>query len=118
MATVRQCRAALGRLSKQLDGVDPELREKHVPSRTVLVRIRDLEVVYTARLDPAGVHDLAQCADAEEVPEADVRLALDSDDLIALADGEDDFLAAWLRGRIHVSASMRDMLRLRSLVGL
>jgi predicted lipid carrier protein YhbT len=117
MATVQQCRAALGRLSKQLDGVDPDLRVKHVPSRTVLCRIRDLEVAFTARLDPDGVHDLVQCKGADE-PAADVRLSIDSDDLLALADGTDDFLTAWLRGRIHVSASMRDMLRLRSLVGM
>ncbi len=117
MATVRQCRAALGRLSKQLDSVPAELREKHVPSRTVLVRIRDLDVSYTARLDPAGVHDLTQCGAGGD-PQADVRLALDSDDLIALSNREDDFLAAWLRGRVHVSASMRDMLRLRAFFGL
>ncbi|MGN6472408.1 MAG: SCP2 sterol-binding domain-containing protein [Mycobacteriales bacterium] len=73
--------------------------------------------MFTARLDPDGVHDLAQCAAADE-PVADVRLSLDSDDLVALANGSDDFLAAWLRGRVHVSASMRDMLRLRSLFGL
>lgn len=41
-----------------------------------------------------------------------------SDDLIALADGEDDFISAWLHGRIQVSAPMRDMLRLRSVLGL
>ncbi|HWC34130.1 MAG TPA: SCP2 sterol-binding domain-containing protein [Mycobacteriales bacterium] len=117
MATVRQCRAAISRLTKQLDGVDPALREKHVPQRVVLCRVRDLDVVFTARLDADGVHDLAQCDPADE-PAADVRLAMDSDELIALANGTEDFLTGWLRGRIHVSASMRDMLRLRSLFGL
>ena len=117
MATVRQCRAAIGRLTKQLDGVDPGLREKHVPKRTVACRVSDLEVTFTARLDPDGVHDIAQCP-AADTPDADVKLAVDSDLLIALANGEEDFLTAWLRGRLHVSASMRDMLRLRSFFGL
>lgn len=117
MATVKQCRAALGRLSKQLDEVDPGLREKHVPERTVLCHVRDLDVIFTARLNPGGVHDIAQCG-AGDGPDADVKVALDSDELLALAAGSEDFITAWLRGRIHVSASMRDMLRLRSLVGL
>lgn len=117
MATVRQCRSAIGRLTKQLDGLEPAMREKHVPQRTVACKVRDLDVVFTARLDPNGVHDLEQCAMSED-PDADVKLALDSDLLIALADREEDFLTAWLRGRLQVSASMRDMLRLRSFFGL
>jgi predicted lipid carrier protein YhbT len=117
MATVRQCRAAIGRLTKQLDGLDPALREKHVPQRTVACRVRDLDVVFTARLDPDGVHDVAQCAPDEE-PDVDVKLTVDSDLLIALADGQEEFVASWLRGRLQVSASMRDMLRLRSFFGL
>ncbi|HVS67463.1 MAG TPA: SCP2 sterol-binding domain-containing protein [Mycobacteriales bacterium] len=117
MATVRQCRAALGRLTKQLDGLDPALRTKHVPQRTVACKVSDLDVTFTARLSPDGVHDIAQCP-AAEAPDADVRLALDSDLLIALANGEEEFMTAWLRGRLHVSASMRDMLRLRAFFGL
>jgi hypothetical protein len=37
---------------------------------------------------------------------------------VALADGDDDFLQAWLRGRVQISAPVRDVLRLRALVGL
>jgi predicted lipid carrier protein YhbT len=117
MATVRQCRAAIGRLTQQLDGVDASLREKHVPQRTVACTVSDLDVTFTARLDPDGVHDIAQCP-ASDSPEADVKLGMDSDLLIALANREEEFLTAWLRGRLHVSASMRDMLRLRSFFGL
>ncbi|HVT22258.1 MAG TPA: hypothetical protein VHE57_12820 [Mycobacteriales bacterium] len=117
MATVRQCRAAIGRLTKQLDGLEPSLREKHVPARTVACTVRDLDVTFTARLDPEGVHDVQQCPAGVE-PDTDVRLAVDSDLLLALANGEEEFLGSWLRGRLQVSASMRDMLRLRSLFGL
>ena len=41
-----------------------------------------------------------------------------ADQLVALANGDDDFLHAWLRGRVTVSASMRDLLRLRTLFGM
>jgi predicted lipid carrier protein YhbT len=118
VATVKQCRAALDRLVTTVDGVDPALRAKHIPERTILCRVRDLDVVFTARLDPDGVHDLTQAPAGPDNPSQDVRLSLDSDDLIGLADGSEDFLTAWLRGRVHVSASVRDILRLRSLFGM
>jgi predicted lipid carrier protein YhbT len=118
VATVKQCRTALNHLVTTVDEVDPALRAKHIPERTVLCRVRDLDVVFCARLDADGVHDLSQLAGDAEDPGTDVRLALDSDDLVALANRQEDFLNAWLRGRVQVSASMRDMLRLRSLFGL
>lgn len=119
MATVAACRKAVNRLAATLDGLDPELRARHVPARTVVCRVKDLDVCFTARVDEAGVHDVIQLPDGERsAPDADVRVALDSDDLVALAAGDEDFLNAWLRGRVQVSAPMRDMLRLRSLLGL
>jgi hypothetical protein len=86
-----------------------------VPDRVVACRLPDLECWFSGRIDPDGVHDVTY-ADVE--PEADVRVTMTSDQLVALASGDDDFLGAWLRGRIQVSASMRDLLRLRSLFGL
>jgi hypothetical protein len=115
MATVKQCRVALGALTTKLAGVEPELRARHVPERTVTCYVTDLDVVFACRLDQHGVHDLVE---GEGDDPADVRLSMGSDVLVALASGDDDFLSAWLRGRVHVSASMRDLLRLRSLFGL
>lgn len=115
MATVKQCRVALDDLTAKLAGVEPELRARHVPDRSVSCFISDLDVTFACRLDQHGVHDLVEGEPAEP---ADLRLTMDSDVLVALAAGEEDFLGAWLRGRLHVSASMRDLLRLRSLFGL
>jgi predicted lipid carrier protein YhbT len=117
VASVKQCRSALNRLATSLDAVNPELRAKHLPKRTVACHVKDLDVTFTARLDEDGVHDIAQ-PPRDEATGADVRVALNSDHLIALVDREDDFVNAWLHGRIQVSASVRDMLRLRSVVGL
>lgn len=119
VATIKQCRSALDRLADTLDTVDHETRTKHLPRRTVLCTVKDLEVAFTARVDETGVHDIAQVAPADpEPPQADVRVTVLSDDLIALANGDDDFISAWLHGRVQVAAPMRDMLRLRSLLGL
>lgn len=116
MATVRQCDAALRRLAADLATVDPEVRGRYVPDRSLLCRVRDLEVVFTARIDPEGLHDIRLSAD--EDPGADVKLTVDSDELVALAARPEDFVGAWLRGKVQISASMRDMLRLRTLFGL
>src|SRR5258708_7017970 len=114
MATVEQCRVALDDLTTKLAGVEPELRARHVPDRSVTCYVTDLDIVFGCRLDQHGVHDLVE---GEPRDPADLRLTLDSNVLLALASGEEDFLSAWLRGRVHVSASMRDLLRLRSLFG-
>ena len=116
MASVEDCRKALDGLAGALAQVDPELRARHVPTRTVACRLADLELTFVGRLVEDGVHAVEESDQAE--PEVDVRLTMDSDELVALADGSDDFLHAWLRGRVQVSASMRDLLRLRSLFGL
>jgi predicted lipid carrier protein YhbT len=119
VASIKQCRSAIGRLAATVDTIDPELRAKHIPQRTVVCRVKDLGVVFTARLDEAGVHDIAQVPPmTAATPQADVRVTLVSDDLVALADGEDDFINAWLHGRVQISAGVRDMLRLRSVLGL
>ena len=115
MATLQQCRVALEDLTAKLARVEPELRARHVPDRSVTCYVTDLDVVFACRLDQHGVHDLVE---GEPEQPADLRLTMDSDVLLGLAAGDDDFLSAWLRGRVHVSASMRDLLRLRSLFGL
>jgi hypothetical protein len=116
MASVEACRIALDELSAMLAAVDPDMRVRHVPDRTVACRLSDLDHCFVGRLSPDGLHDLTDTPDRD--PAADVRVTMTSDELVALSRGDEDFLHGWLRGRIQVSASMRDLLRLRSLFGL
>jgi hypothetical protein len=116
MATVEQCRKALDRLTSRLSEVEPELRARHVPDRIVACRLSDLDVSFVGRLDQHGVHELEETDEHDR--DTDVRLTMSSDELVALAEQDEDFLSGWLRGRIQVSASVRDLLRLRSLFGL
>ncbi|HTW20751.1 MAG TPA: SCP2 sterol-binding domain-containing protein [Mycobacteriales bacterium] len=119
MATVRQCRRAVDRLVATIDGLNDEDKSRHLPRRTVICIVSDLGVWFTARVDETGVHDVALHSEISTLPSiADVRVTLDSEDLVALAEGREDILSAWLRGRVHVSAPMRDMLRLRALLGV
>ena len=116
MASVEACRTALDELSAMLAAVDPQLRARHVPERTVHCRLTDLDHSFVGQIGPDGVHDLVESTDSD--PQADVRISMTSDELVALANRDEDFLHGWLRGRIQISASMRDLLRLRSLFGL
>jgi predicted lipid carrier protein YhbT len=118
VATIKACRSALDQIIATLDTVDEQTRTRHLPRRTVLCTVKDLGVSFTARVDENGVHDVEQVPKGAAEPSAEVRVTVRSDDLIALADGDDDFISAWLHGRVQVSAPMRDMLRLRSLLGL
>jgi len=112
MASVQECRKAVDGLVAALADVDPVLRAKHVPDRTVACHVDDLDLTFAGRLDEHGLHEVTE-VNGEHI-ETDVRLTMSSDALVALSEGRDDFVHAWLRGRVHVSASMRDLLRLRS----
>ena len=115
MADVDACNKALQRLAGSLTDLDPALRARHVPNRTVSCTVSDLDVVFVGRVDEHGVHDLKRSRDGAA---ADVKVSVTSDDLVALADGREDMVHAWLKGKLQVSAPMRDILRLRSVLGL
>ena len=117
MVSVDVCRTALDELAEMLASVDPELRARHVPKRIVVCRLSDIDHAFIASMGPDGLHDLRDYSPDDD-PAPDVRVTMTSDELLALAHGDEDFLHGWLRGRIQVSASMRDLLRLRSLFGL
>lgn len=111
MATVAQCRAALDTLAAKLatPGRHPARRR---PERTLSCRVRDLDVAF------AGVLRDGRLSDVREDPGArgQVRISVDSDDLVALAEGRLGFTAAWTGGRLRVDASVTDLLRLRGLL--
>lgn len=117
VSSVEACRAALLQLGDALREVDAPLRERHVPARTVSCRITDLDVGFIGRIDADGLHDLVE-AQPDELDGCEVRASLTSKELLALAAGDESLLSAWIHGRVQISAPMRDMLRLRSLIGL
>lgn len=115
MATLEQCQQALQTLVDRLAAVDPEVRSKYVVTRTLSCRVPDLAVVFLATLDDGGLRDL-RCADGQATEGAQVRLAADSDDLVAIVEGKLSPPTAWATGRLKVEASVLDLLKLRSLL--
>ena len=112
MATMDQCLKALQGILGDLaanpaaEGLD----------RSLSCRITDLDEVVLRRLSSGAVRDLHVLPHGPEVPKADIRLTMTSDDLVALTDGQLSFAPAWATGRVKLEAGLRDMLRLRKML--
>jgi predicted lipid carrier protein YhbT len=113
MATVDEARAALKRMATRLTDVDPGELAKHVVERTISCRVPDLEVVFLTRIHQGGLDDF-QLVDTPD--RAQVRLTVNSDDLVALANDELAVTKAWATGRLKIEASIGDLLRLRRIL--
>ena len=112
MATMDQCMTALTGI---LGGLAANPAAAGL-DRTLSCRITDLEQVVLGRLSSGSVRDMRAVAEGPDVPRADIRLTMTSDDLLALTSGQLSFAPAWASGRIKLEAGLRDMLRLRSLL--
>ena len=110
MATVEQCELALQTLADRLASNGSSARTLDF-DRTLTCTIRDLRVIFAGRLAEGRLVDIAQATSRD----AQVRLTLSSDDLVALVDGKLKTAAAFATGRLRVEASLRDMLKLRSI---
>jgi hypothetical protein len=111
MATVDQCRIALGRIAERL-GSDPATAAKMNLDRGLACHISDLDVFFHGRLRNGTLTDLTEGDD----PAAQIRLTVSSDDLLALVEGELHFAKAWAANRLSVKASFGDLLKLRKLL--
>jgi hypothetical protein len=84
--------------------------------RSLSCRLTDLHEVVLGRLNAGSVRDLTVVPEGPEVPKADIRLTMASDDLVALTEGELHFGTAWATGRLKLEAGLRDLLRLRKIL--
>lgn len=112
MATIEQCEAAIAELTSRLHEYPKDLRKDNIPDRTVELALLDLDVTYRGRLHEGELIDIAQ----ESGPKPNIRLTMNSDDLIDLTEMRLSFSHAWATGRLHLDASLRDLLRLRGLM--
>jgi len=84
--------------------------------RSLSCRLTDLDEVVMGRLSAGSVRDLHVLPHGPEVPKADIRLTMASDDLIAMTDGRLHFGKAWASGKVKLEAGLRDILRLRKVL--
>jgi hypothetical protein len=112
MATVEECEAAMHKLAERMRSpAGAEVRGK-VLDRSVSCHLRDLGVTFGGQLRDGGIQDIRQISE----PDGQIKLAMDSDDLLALVDGRLNFARAWSSGRLKVDASVFDLLKLRALL--
>ncbi|MFC5187756.1 SCP2 sterol-binding domain-containing protein [Actinomadura harenae] len=110
MANEEECRAALDTIAVRLSEVDADKLARHVVERTISCRVPDLGLAFGTRLHEGGLDPFQPL---ENPRSAQVRLTVDSDDLVALAHDELSPAKAWATGRLKVEASVFDLLRLR-----
>jgi hypothetical protein len=116
MATIEECRDALGMLADLLAAADgKEVRSAAALDRSVSCRVTDLDVTFVGRLAQGRIRDVAAVPGPPK-DRAQIRLAVSGDDLVALVGGELDFARAWGSGRVRLEAGLRDLLRLRRLL--
>jgi len=111
MATVEQCREALQEIAAKLAG-DPEAFQRANLDRSIACHVRDLSVYFHGRLTGGAIVGLTDGDD----PQAQIRLSVRGDDLLALVAGDLNFASAWASGRLSVKASFGDLLKLRKLL--
>ncbi|HEY7225278.1 MAG TPA: sterol-binding protein [Micromonosporaceae bacterium] len=121
MATVEQCRQAIEEVAARM-AADPGHSGRDL-NRSFACHVTGVQG-QSRESSPSGTWDchgrLAEgtilgLTDGDD-PDADVRLSLTGDDLLALVAGDLHFGRAWASGRLHVHASFRDLLRLRKLI--
>lgn len=113
MANEEECRAALELIRARLSAVDPELFTDHAVERTITCRVPDLGSSWRSRIHSGGLEPFERTDDPGD---GQVRVTVNSDDLVALAKDELHPGRAWATGRVKIEASFRDLLRLRKLL--
>ncbi|KJE20659.1 Alkyl sulfatase C-terminal [Frankia torreyi] len=112
MADRSQCETAFRSIADRLDRLAAEGRPPRTPDRTIVCRIPDLGTAFSGELRDGCLRDLGE----GHRDDAQITLTVNSDDLIAVTEGRLSVLSAWTSGRLKVDASVRDLLRVRSLL--
>jgi putative sterol carrier protein len=109
MATVDECRNVLEKMAGKVAKKSGELDLEDGFERTLAVEITDLDQTFSAKLAGGQLADLLE----GDAPDAEVRILIASDDLIALSKKEIKPAKAFLTGKIKVKASVKDLAKLR-----
>lgn len=112
MPTVQECEQALRILADRLSEIEPDVRDRNAVDRTLSCYLTDLNTDFSGRIENGKLVDLQQLDD----PDAQIRIALTGDDLLALTEGRLNVASAWATGRFRIDASVLDLLKLRSLL--
>jgi len=111
MASLADCEKALNTLAARLAAADPATRRKNSLDRTLSCTLRDLDASFGGRIKDGLLVEIKQVAK----PDAQVKLSMNSDDLLNLVDGKLNLVSAWTSGRVKIDARVFDLIKLRSI---
>lgn len=114
MATVSDCEQAFVTLAARLAEADPATRRKNSLDRRLSCTLRDLGVTFAGQIKDGLLVDVQQVPSAKAA-DANVKLTMTSDDLIALVAGNLNLASAWTSGRVKIDARVFDLIKLRSI---
>ncbi|MEU0240591.1 SCP2 sterol-binding domain-containing protein [Nocardiopsis sp. NPDC006198] len=116
MSSIDACLAGIEKINRRILSEPEEKRRKHIRERSVSVVVPDLGTAFDMRLTVGGLTGLTHRPADRAAPEPQVRVTVDSDDLVALSEDRLDAARALLGRRVRVDASVGDLLRLRRLL--
>ncbi|CAL9581617.1 hypothetical protein SUDANB121_05071 [Nocardiopsis dassonvillei] len=116
MNSIDACLDGIAKLNERILSEPEAERRKIIVERSVSVLVPDLATVFDMRLTVDGLSDVAHRPEDAPAPPAQVRITVNSDDLVDLAEERLDATRALLTRRVRVDASVGDLLRMRKLL--
>lgn len=116
MSSIEACLAGIEKVNQRILARPAEERRRHIRERSLSVVVPDLETVFDMRLTLEGLVGVVPRPVRGGSPRPQVRITVDSDDLVALAEDRLDVTRALLNRRVKVDASVGDLLRVRRLL--
>ncbi len=117
MATKKEVEAKLQELIRRLDGADDDVQgtlAEALPDAKILeVHVPDLDERFWTEMAAGRLGELNQ----GHGPRKDIRITVDSDDLVELVEGNGNLFSKYLSGHVRIDASVGDLMRLRRLAG-
>lgn len=111
MASADQVESTMRDLVKRFEAIDDSQRALLPANRVIEAHCPDLGMTWHARLQSGRIGEFSE---GPAPGRWQIRITIDSDDLLALYERRIDIREAYLSDRLQVRASMTDLLRLRA----
>lgn len=116
MSSIDACLDGFALINQRILERSQQERERRIDERTIAVVVPDLDTTFRLRLTAEGLTGLTHHPTATAPDPAQVIVTVSGDDLVAVAEDRLSAKLALVTRRVKVSASLSDMLRMRSLV--
>jgi predicted lipid carrier protein YhbT len=113
VATAAEVDRVLRTLVRRIDKADDASKPSLDSDRTIICEIPDLNLVYRGAYREGRIQRFAR---ARNGTRGDIRIRVDSDDLVALTEGRMSLTRALFTGRLSIDGAARDLMVLRQLL--